>query len=287
MLHLGAALQARGHLVRFGTEAEPGADLAVAVNDARLLPAGGAKPILWFHNEVTLWREMRRGRLATIARLRPASVFCGARQAQRASRLLPLGRRIILPHGLPAAVLSTCPAERPPPPVVLFTSQAYRGLQAVIGLWRRRIATMHPAARLRAYIGAGDLPRYRALAAGVASIDIQLRVATAEIPQLLRGARLLVAPGHASETFCLAAAEAVAMGVPVVTYGRGALAERVAHGETGFICRDERDMAARILAVLSDDALWRRMQSAGLAGRADSGWDHVAAQWERAFLPVG
>jgi hypothetical protein len=287
VLNLSAALTARGHVVRLGTQAEPGVDFAVAVNDARLLPADGAQPILWFHNEVTLWREMRRGRLGALARVRPAAVVCGTKQARRASWLMPTGRRIVLPHGLPVAILSEPPADRPPPHLALFTSQAYRGLGEVIELWRRRIATVHPTARLRAYVGAADLARYRQLAEDVASIGINPRVAATQMPQLLRRGRLLVAPGHASETFCLAAAEAVAMGVPVVTYGRGALAERVAHGRTGFICRDEREMAARILALLSDDELWLRMQAECLVNRADARWDRVAGLWERAFLPAG
>ncbi len=271
-------------MVHLATRCGEAADIAVAVNDARLLPKGGARPIIWFHNEVTLGREMRRGRLGALHRLRPEAVFCGARQAGRASRLLPLSRRIILPHGLPAAILSAEPAACAPLPLVLFTSQAYRGLADIIDLWRMQIAREHPTARLDAYIATDDLSRSRALADGVPSIGIHPRIANADMPRLLRSARVLVAPGHISETFCLAAAEAVAMGVPVVTYGRGALAERVVHGKTGFICRDERDMASRILALLGDDALWLRMQAEGLARRAGAGWDQVAGLWEAAFV---
>ncbi len=287
MLHLSAALSARGHVVRLATAPEPGADFAVAVNDARLLPACGARPIVWFHNEVTLWREMRRGRLGALRRLRPDAVFCGRRQAARGSFLLPFGRRLILPHGLPAAILSAPPADQPPPPLALFTSQANRGLAEVVALWRRRIAPVRPAARLDAYIAPADLAPIRALAAGAPSIGIHTRIANAGMPRLLRGARLLVAPGHDSETFCLAAAEAVAMGVPVVTFGHGALAERVVHGKTGFICTGAQDMASRILALLDDDVLWRRMQADCLACRAGAGWGHVAGLWERAFVPEG
>jgi glycosyltransferase involved in cell wall biosynthesis len=204
-------------------------------------------------------------------------------QSQRASSWLPLGRRLVLPHGLPPAILASAMAQSPPGPEVMFASQAYRGLADLIALWRSHIVPQAPAARFRAYIAASDIQRYRDMAAAAPSITILPRVANADMPAVLRGARVLLAPGHRAETFCLAAAEAVAMGVPVVTYGIGALAERVDHGRTGFICRHRDDMAARILTLLADDALWWRMHAQGCASHAGADWPHIAGLWEQAF----
>jgi hypothetical protein len=277
---LCAALAARGHCVISG----PGtADIHVAINDARLLPVGAGPCAVWFHNEVGFWREARRGRLAALARHRPVAVFCGHEQASRASHLLPFRARAIIPHGLPPAVIAAPPAGSPPPPQALFISQAYRGLDEVIALWRDQIAPSCPQARLAAYIATADLPCFQALAAETPSIAIHPRVANAAMPTLLRGARLLLAPGHRSETFCLSAAEAIAMGVPVVTRGIGALKERVRHTHTGYICRSTPELAQRTLALLTDDALWSRMQAEGLATRQNAGWDRIAQEWEKLF----
>jgi glycosyltransferase involved in cell wall biosynthesis len=111
-------------------------------------------------------------------------------------------------------------------------------------------------------------------------VTIAPRVANEAMPEVLRGARVWLAPGHASETFCLAAAEAVAAGVPVITLGRGALKERVRHGVDGFICADMAEMGARILAVLTDDDLWWRLHRAGLETRANTDWGTVARAWQ-------
>jgi glycosyltransferase involved in cell wall biosynthesis len=100
------------------------------------------------------------------------------------------------------------------------------------------------------------------------------------MPGVLRGARVWLAPGHASETFCMAAAEAVAAGVPVVTLGRGALKERVRHGVDGFVCADMVEMGARTLEVLTDDDLWWRLHRAGLETRAGADWGAVARAWQ-------
>jgi glycosyltransferase involved in cell wall biosynthesis len=296
IVYLTAALARRGHRVQVaggcaifrgyeGVEwlppgPTPKAAVTVAINDARLLPPDPGTPVVWFHNEVEFSRELRKRRMRPLWKHRPAAVFIGAEQARLASRMLPFRARAIIPYGLPPQILAAAPAGAPPGPQALFTSQAYRGLRPVIDMWRNQVAPQVRAARLTALIGAGDLRAYRALAEGERSITIGPRIGNDAVLETLRATRLLLAPGHRSETFCLAAAEAIAMGVPVVTLGIGSLKERVANSVTGFICRDWREMAERTRALLTDDALWRRMQSAGLATRTNNDWDRAASAWE-------
>ncbi len=265
----------------------PQAEATVAVNDASLLPESCARPTVWFHNEVEFWREARKARLPALWRHRPAAVFIGREQARHAAFLLPFARRHVIPYGLPDRVRTAAPAAAPPPPHAAFTSQAYRGLREVIALWRRAVAPQIPHARLAAYIDAKDVPAYAALAAGAPSITVAPRIGNDGVLGVLRGARLLLAPGHRSETFCMAAAEAIAMGVPVITRGIGALKERVANNATGYTCRSNAEMAQRTRQVLTDDALWSRLHAAGVATRAGNGWDRAAKAWEEAILPVG
>lgn len=256
--------------------ATPAADVTIALNDARLLPTGARTPIVWFHNEVTLWREARRGRLPALRRQRPIGVFLGAAHAGAASGWLPLRRRVIVPHGVAAAFAAT--SVRPaPPPVALFTSQAYRGLGPLLRLWRDRIGPAVPAARFEALIVEADQAAHAAVARQP-GVVLAPRLANAAMPARLAAARVLLAPGHASETFCLAAAEAIAAGVPVITRGWGALAERVRDGETGFVCRTWRSYAEATIAALTDDALWRRLHAGCLAQR-QPGWGDVAPLW--------
>ncbi len=296
MIHLTSALAERGHAVCVvgGVQAArdlgrvrwlpageaAAADVRVAVNDARLLAGQGGLPVVWFHNEVGAWREVRKRRLAALCRYRPVAVFIGTEQARRASRMLPFRRRVVIPYGLPPAVLAAAPGAAMPGPCAVFTSQAYRGLREVIAMWRAHVSPLVPGARLVAYVGDAELAPYAALAAGDASIAIRQRVGNAAMLDVLRDARLLLAPGHVSETFCLAAAEAVAMGVPVVTLGVGSLKERVVDGVTGFLCSDWRQMAARVREALTDDDIWKRMRANGLASRSGSDWAVAAEAWE-------
>ena len=298
VIALTGALAARGHRVSVAGASQtarglggvawlapgqvPATDITVAINDARLLPPAAGVAAVWFHNEVEFWREARKRRLSALWRHRPQAVFIGTDQARQATRLLPFASRTIIPYGLPDRVLHAPAAPSPPGPHALFTSQAYRGLRAVIGMWRRHVLPAAPGARLSAYIDAADVPGYQALAAGAPSIRIRSRIGNAAVLDVLRDSRVLLAPGHRAETFCMAAAEAVAMGVPVVSHGIGSLKERVADGITGYLCNgDWAAMAARTVALLTDDGLWRRMHDHGLATRAGHGWAEAAQRWER------
>lgn len=70
---------------------------------------------------------------------------------------------------------------------------------------------------------------------------------------LLAGAEALLNPIRWPEPFGLVMIEALACGTPVLSFAEGAAPEIVEHGRTGFLCRDEDDMAAMIAAVTDLD----------------------------------
>ncbi len=72
--------------------------------------------------------------------------------------------------------------------------------------------------------------------------------------------------------------------LPAVVQNRGAVAERVIDGVTGTVAADEDAFVAAAIALLSDDALWRRQHEAALARQKGMSWDEAAQRFE-ALLP--
>ncbi|MDQ3951671.1 MAG: glycosyltransferase [Actinomycetota bacterium] len=93
-----------------------------------------------------------------------------------------------------------------------------------------------------------------------------------EVKRWLNRAKVFCVPPVVSssgnaEGFGLVFLEAQAMGTPVVTFGSGGVAEAVDHAATGFVETpgDDDALARRIVMLLDDDGLWRRLSDAGMA----------------------
>src|SRR5207237_6324249 len=87
-----------------------------------------------------------------------------------------------------------------------------------------------------------------------------------ELWERMRRAAVVLCPSRWDEPFGLVAAEAQAAGTPVVGYRRGALAEVIADGETGFLV-PEGDIDAAAEAVQRAQQL-DRTACRGRAARA-------------------
>jgi glycosyltransferase involved in cell wall biosynthesis len=71
-------------------------------------------------------------------------------------------------------------------------------------------------------------------------------VGPAEKLELLCGAAALLNPIRWPEPFGLVMIEALACGTPVLAFAEGSAPEIVEPGRTGFLCRDEGDMARHL-----------------------------------------
>ena len=92
----------------------------------------------------------------------------------------------------------------------------------------------------------------------------------------------------ASETFGLAALEAMSCGVPVISSDVGGLPELNRDGETGYVCKlgDVDAMADRAIAILSNDDLLERMRLGARKQAERFEQDVVVAQYEAYYMRV-
>jgi N-acetyl-alpha-D-glucosaminyl L-malate synthase BshA len=108
------------------------------------------------------------------------------------------------------------------------------------------------------------------------------------VERLIPLAHVLLMPSE-MESFGLVALEAMACGVAPVATRVGGVPELITHGETGFMeaVGDIQAQAGRVVELLSDDALHRRMTEAGRRrAREEFGTDRIIPQYERYYREV-
>lgn len=318
-LDLARALAGRGHRVevrnrcsgeiekgwlRWSPLGEPGeatlpetADLLLANRDPNLLrqPGRFGRRVLWLHNTaryLLFWRPLR-----TLLRYWPTMVFSGPYHRSTYPRWAPGGSRRMIPYGTPEPFLSAAPAEAPPPPRAIFTSNPLRSLDWLLDRWIEAIHPRVPGSELHLFSGpatygswgAKVAPRMaqvldRARAAADQGVVVREPVPKAALVEDLRRTRVLLYRGDVEETFCLAVAEAQAVGVPAVVQDFGSMTERVADGETGFVTSSDEEFVERAVALLTDDRLWGDQQRAALDRQRRWTWEHAARVFEE-LLP--
>jgi hypothetical protein len=215
---------------------------------------------------------------------------------------LPRARAgLVIPLGLPDAVRGRSLLASPPPPRAIFASNPQRDLRWHIELWGREILPRVPDAELHIH-GIRDYAyrygeRWDETDARLGQflptdLSPEARRSIRPHPPLsrddlwaaMRTSRLLLYAGHRVETFCLAVAEAQALGVPAVVKRIAVMPERVRDGVTGFVAEDDETFARHAVALLTDDALWRRQHEASLRLQQGWSWDEVASALETELL---
>ncbi|WP_277064025.1 glycogen synthase [Schaalia cardiffensis] len=115
-----------------------------------------------------------------------------------------------------------------------------------------------------------------------------------EVAAILDSANVFITPS-VYEPLGIVNLEAMALGLPVVGTATGGIPDVIVDGQTGYLVpieqmtdgtgtpldpeRFEHDMAERLIAVLDDEALAKRMGEAGLARARDSfSWDAIGAK---------
>jgi hypothetical protein len=275
------------------------ADLYIANRSHHLIERvpGARRTAFWLHNPARYVVKPRY--LLPLWHRRPVLVFLGPFHATTLPSWVPSGGRATIPYGLTELFRHAVPRDDAPAPRAIFTSNPLRRLDWVLECWAEGIRPKVPGAELHVFsslatYGGGSaekralaekvLARARSLAA--AGVVLRPPVSKAELMQELTQSRLFLYGGDPGETFCLAAAESQAAGVPGVVARSTCLAERVRDGATGFVLADDdaAGFAARAVELLADDALWLGQHRACLETQLGLSWPEAAALWER-LLP--
>lgn len=191
-------------------------------------------------------------------------------------------------------------AAKSGPPVLAYTSTPFRGLDVLLAAFPA-IRRHHPDAQLRVY---SSMAVYRSPETGYQALYDALRstagvtyvgsLPQAELAAALREASVLAYPNTFPETYCIAAAEALAAGLHVVTSDLGALPETTGGFATlvpGAAASPNRMEFVHAFVDATCHALAQRASAPDRfaaarfaqvqATLAHCQWAERAAQWER------
>jgi N-acetyl-alpha-D-glucosaminyl L-malate synthase BshA len=117
--------------------------------------------------------------------------------------------------------------------------------------------------------------------------DVRFLGKVENVGDVLRGADLFLLPS-ATESFGLAALEAMACGVPVIASAAGGIPEVVDDGKTGYLAPpgDVATMAERALRILENAAEHARFKQNAAARALDFSADKVVPRYEALYEEV-
>lgn len=229
------------------------------------------RKILWIHNEAKYLLYWNR--LKFLLRYRPILVFSGKYHKSSLPFFIPTGGRKVISYGISDTVLNMTPcnpAERNKK--VYFTSNPLRSLRWLVDLWVKEIHPKYPDAELHVFAGwktygswgksvKNRMQKEIEYAAQFVTNNIIIRdvLPKEQLFSEMKHGRAMFYKGDRAETFCLAVAEAQALGLPAVVCDLGCMKERVEDGVTGFIAKSDKVFIDAGLNLLRDDNLFNSM----------------------------
>ena len=229
-------------------------------------------------------------RLKYLIRFLPVIIFSGKYHSSTLPFFIPCGGRKIISYGLSKSLFEVekekvLPLEKK----VFFTSNPLRSLRWLVDVWVNHIYPLHPDASLhvfsnwKTYGAWGNSVQERMkkeldYAKSFKSSNVILRdvLPKDELFKELKKGRAMFYKGDKAETFCLAIAEAQALGLPAVVCDLGSMKERVEDGVTGFVSKNEKHFTEAANRILKDDNLFISFSENAINKYKDMTWRTAA-----------
>ena len=245
-------------------------DFAISNGDAKLFNKVNAKKhIVFSYSLQSIEKFIRKGQLLSYLKYRPTYFLIGDYHIKNRSKLISMFGVEILDVAIDDAFNKTIIH----PGTIrknnaIFTSRGDRNLELLVDIWNNNIFPKFNQAKL-------FVTPYKNISTKNNIFFRNMSTRQDLINDLLKSKVFLI-PGHKAELFCLAAAEAQELCIPIVTLGIGSLYERVDHGINGFIANNNYEFADFTIQLLKDHSLWTRLHNNMLLKRGQKNWLNCA-----------
>ena len=240
-------------------------DVAISNGDTRLLSKVSAKKnIVFSYSLQSIEKFIRKGQLISYLKNRPTYFLIGDYHINNRSKLISLFGINTLNLAIDDMFHKTKILAEKKENNAIFTSRGDRNLELLINIWNQNIYPKFNNAKL-------FVTPYKNIKEENNIFIRKMSTRSQLIKDLLKSKVFLV-PGHKAELFCLAAAEAQELCIPIVTLGIGSLYERVEHNINGFIAKNNKEFAEYTIQLFKDPTLWLRLHRNMKVKRGQKNW---------------
>jgi glycosyltransferase involved in cell wall biosynthesis len=235
--------------------------------------------VLWMHNELQIEKSIRKKEFLPIILHRPHVVFVSNYLKQLTSSFYPFKSKAIIPNGCSELFINN-KRNKNIKRIFIWTVKRDKGLAEIIDIWCRIIFKKLPFAELHIH-GLNvtkninvtiDYDKFNIKFFGIVSRDF--------LASKYKYSTAMLHPGY-DETFCISALEALASGLPIITFNRSALAERVINNVNGYIIKTFEDMAEKAIYLALNKYQLRKLSNNAIKCSKEFCWNNVALKWNK------
>ena len=257
-------------------------DICIAISNANRFENFKAKKyIVWSNSLQPFEKFLRKKQLFPFIKYKPEVVTMCNYQFDKRSFITSLyGKHMISLSVDPIFYTEDVDINFIPDKNVLNNIRSLRNLDWLIRIWTKNFKNKDNQAKL--YINPDLISYTDHLKTN--NIFERKYGTRKELIDELKNTRVFAYTGHKSDIWVLTVEEAVQMCVPVVTYGIGSVKDRVKHGETGYIVKNDDEFAYYMEKLLFDDEFYLKLRKKMLKNRGFKSWDYIANIWIKKFL---
>tara|TARA_B100000586_G_C20068951_1_gene409805 strand:+ start:276 stop:1253 length:978 start_codon:yes stop_codon:yes gene_type:complete len=247
-------------------------DLAVSNNDIRLFDCiNASRKVAISHSIQSIEKFIRKGQFFAYIKHKPKIVLLSKYHKENRNYLLRMFGFFNIDWAVDKIFLEADTNANVINNQAIFTSYSDRNLHLLIKIWKEYIFTQSNNIKLLITPVSADYTKY--------NIYNRLFSDKSKLISDILNSRIYLIPGHKAELYCIAAEEARELCVPIVTLGIGCLKERVNHGITGLIAKNEKEFADYTIQLFNDNVLWNNIKKNLLSLRGSKQWKNIAEQF--------
>jgi len=247
-------------------------DLAVSNNDIRLFDCiNASRKVAISHSIQSIEKFIRKGQFFAYIKHKPKIVLLSKYHKENRNYLLRMFGFFNIDWAVDKIFLEADTNANVINNQAIFTSYSDRNLHLLIKIWKEYIFTQSNNIKLLITPVSTDYTKY--------NIYNRLFSDKSKLVSDILNSRIYLIPGHKAELYCIAAEEARELCVPIVTLGIGCLKERVNHGITGLIAKNEKEFADYTIQLFNDNVLWNNIKKNLLSLRGSKQWKNIAEQF--------